>query len=76
MSNIGSKSIHIHYHKLPDETKSHKIENVKLNAFVIISNLAEFFLESFLGFNHSKKNRLEVINRGIKLSKPKELVYT
>ncbi len=42
MGDIGSGSIHAHYRKLPDETKSNRIEDVVPDAFVVISDLAEF----------------------------------
>ncbi len=42
MGNIGSRSIHAHDRKLPDETKNNRIEGVVLDAFVVVLNSAEF----------------------------------
>ncbi len=42
MGNIGNKSIHTHYHKLPDETKSNKIEGVISDVFVVVLDPDKF----------------------------------
>lgn len=40
--NISSESIYAHNSKLPDETKSNKIENVKQDAFDVILDRIKF----------------------------------
>lgn len=73
---IGSGSIHVHYHKLPDESKSNKKESVKPNALYVISDLAEFSRRGFRDLNYSKRYGPKVNNISTKLSKPREIVYT
>lgn len=55
---------------------SNKIGEIKLDIFVIISNLAKFSLKSFRSLNHSKRYGPNVINRNTRPNKLRKLIYT
>lgn len=54
-SNISSRNIYAHYHKLPDKSESNRKKTIELNALHIVSDLAKFSSGRFQRHNSNKR---------------------
>ena len=75
IGNIGSRSIHANYRKLPNKSESNKKETVKPDALHVISDLAKFSCGGFRGLNRSKEYGPKVKNISKRPSKGREIVH-